>query len=90
MNVDDQRCFNVDSTLMCLLGSVGHLFAATVYNGGPAPNIFSSWIYNYIIGDMNLLKEEVPQELSGSIFEDLYKKVGVYCCRFVLVLGQKV
>ena len=30
--------------------SVGHLFAATVYNGGPDPNIFSSWVYNYIIG----------------------------------------
>ena len=70
--------------------SVGHLFAATVYNGGPAPNIFSSWIYNYIIGGMNLLKEEAPQELSGSIFEDLYKKVGACCCRFVLVLGQKM
>ena len=27
--------------------SVGHLFTATVYNGDPAPNIFSSWIYNY-------------------------------------------
>ena len=70
--------------------SVGHLFAATVLNGGPAPNIFSSWIYNYIIGGMNLLKEEVPQELSGSIFEDLYKKVGLCCCCFVLVLGQKM
>ena len=57
--------------------SVGHLFAATVYNGGPAPNIFSSWICNYIIDGMNLLKEEVPQELSGSIFEDLYKQVCV-------------
>ena len=70
--------------------SVGHLFAAAVYNGGPAPNIFSSWIYNYIIGGTNLLKEEVPQELSGSIFEDLYKKVGVRYFRFVLVLGQKM
>ena len=71
--------------------SVWHLFAATVYNGGPAPNIFSSWIYNYIIGGMNRLKKEVPQELPGSIFEDLYKQVGVEqlcsCC-FVLFLGQ--
>ena len=57
--------------------SVGHLFASAVYNGGPAPNIFSSWIYNYIIDGMNRLKEEVPQELSGSIFVDLYKQVGV-------------
>ena len=56
--------------------SVRHLFAATVYNAGPAPNSFSSWIYNYIIGDMSHLKEEVPQELSESIFEDLYKQVG--------------
>ena len=36
--------------------SVGHLFTATVYNGGPAPNIFCSWIYNYIVGGMNCLK----------------------------------
>ena len=43
--------------------SVRQLFAATVYNAGTAPNIFSSWIYNYIIGDMSHLKEEVPQEL---------------------------
>ena len=67
--------------------SVGHLFAAT------APNIFSSWICNYIIGGIIRLKEEVPQELPGSIFEDLYKQVGVeqLCsCRFVLVLVQKM
>ena len=35
--------------------STGHLFAATVYNGGPAPNIFSSWIYDYVVVDMNHL-----------------------------------
>ena len=59
--------------------------SATAYNGGPAPNIFSSWINNYIIGGMNHLKEEVPQELLGSIFEDLYKQVGgeqLCCCLF--------
>ena len=73
--------------------SIGHLFAATVHNGGPAPNIFSAWIFNYIIGGMNRLKEELPQELPGSIFEDLYKQVGVeqLCsCRFILVLVQKM
>ena len=53
--------------------SVGHLFAATVLNGGPAPNIFSSWIYNYIIGGMNLLKEEVPQEVPS--YRDQYLKI---------------
>ena len=56
--------------------SVGQLSAATVYSGGPAPNIFSSWVYNNIIGDLNHLKEEVSQELPGSIFEDLHKQVG--------------
>ena len=35
--------------------STGHLFAATVYNGGPAPNIFSSWIYDYVVVDINHL-----------------------------------
>ena len=65
--------------------SVGHLFAATVFNCGPAPNIFSSWTYNYITSGMNRFKEEVPQELSGSIFEDQYKQLGVEqlcCCLF--------
>ena len=65
--------------------SVRHLFVATVYNAGPAPNIFSSLIYNYIIGDISHLKEEVPQELLGSIFEDLHKQVGaeqLYCCLY--------
>ena len=56
--------------------SVGHLSAATACNGSPAPDTFSSWMYNYIVGDLNHLEEEVSQELSGSIFEDLYKQVG--------------
>ena len=45
--------------------------------------IFSLLGRNYIIG-MNRLKEEVPQELPRSIFEDLYKQVGVeqLCCLF--------
>ena len=51
-----------------------------------------SWIYNYIIGGMNHLKEEVPQELSGSIFEDLYKQVGAeqLCCCLFSFLIQKM
>ena len=86
-----EPCFGVASVTDWTAFSVGHLFAATVYNGGLAPNIFYSWIYNYIIGGMNHLKKEVPQGLLWSIIEDLYKQVGVeqLCsCRFVLVLGQ--
>ena len=30
--------------------SVGHLLAATEYNGDPT--IFSSWTYNYVSGDI--------------------------------------
>ena len=48
-----------------------------------------SWIYNYIIGGMNHLKEE---ELSGSIFEDLYKQEGAeqLCCCLFNFLVQKM
>ena len=88
-----QPSFGITSVTDGTEFSVGHLFAATVYNGGPAPNIFFSWIYNYILGGINRLTEEVPQELRGLIFEDLYKQVSVeqlYSCRFVLVLVQKM
>ena len=34
MNVDDQRCFNVDSTLMCLPGSVCPLVVLVVLSDG--------------------------------------------------------
>ena len=85
--------FSITSVTDGTAFSVGHLFATTVYNGAPAHNSFSSGIYNYIIGGMSCLKEEVLQELQGSIFEDLYKQEGVEqlcCCRLVLVLVQKM
>ena len=55
--------------------SVGHLFAASVCNDGLSPNIFPSWILRYITGGANRLMQELPAELSGSIFESLYKQV---------------
>ena len=58
--------------------SIGHLFAASVCNGGPAPNIFPSWILRYITGGANNLMEKLPVELSGSRFEFLYKQVRVW------------
>ena len=60
-----------DGTPFC----VGHLFAAGVCNCGPSPNIFPSWILRYITGGVNSLMQELPAELSGSIFESLYKQV---------------
>ena len=60
-----------DGTPFC----VGHLFAAGVCNCGPSPNIFPSWILRYITGGANSLMQELPAELSGSIFESLYKQV---------------
>ena len=39
---------------------------------------------------MNRLKEEVPQELLGSTFEDLYKQVGVEeQCRCLFSFGTE-
>ena len=55
--------------------SVGHLFAASVCNGGPSPNIFASWILRYITGGANSLMQELSAELSGFIFDSLYKEV---------------
>ena len=51
--------FGITSVINGTTFSVWHLFAAAVYNGGPSSNIFFSWIYIYIIGGMNRLKEEV-------------------------------
>ena len=30
------------------MNSIGHLFAASIINGGPAPAFLASWVYEYI------------------------------------------
>ena len=35
----------VDGTMK----AIGHLFAASICNYGPAPSFLSTWIFNYIV-----------------------------------------
>jgi len=53
------------------LESIGHLFAASVVNGGQGPNFLSSWVYNFIVGNAEFL---LPTDLTG-IYSSLYKQV---------------
>ena len=53
--------------------SVRHLFAASVCNGAPTPNILSPWMLRYITGGANSPIQELLAKLLGSIFEFLYK-----------------
>ncbi len=58
------------------LFSIGHLFAASICNGGPAPTFLSLWIYKFIISGIQAAKQCLPTSLgNGHLYNDLYEKV---------------
>ncbi|KAK3724043.1 hypothetical protein QZH41_000911, partial [Actinostola sp. cb2023] len=59
-----------------MLHAIGHLFAASLCNGGPGPGFLAPWVYNYIIGGMGKVIYDLPSDLpTGSVFHSIYKKL---------------
>ena len=56
--------------------AIGHLFAASICNGGPGPGFLAPWVYNYIIGGLQEAVSLHPDALCfGSKYSELYQKV---------------
>ena len=45
---------------------IGHLMAASICNGGPAPDFFPVWIYKFIVGGIHLALKFCPMEIESS------------------------
>jgi len=46
--------------------SIGHLFAATICNYGPAPNFLVDWVFNYILGGSDRVLQHLPKQIENS------------------------
>lgn len=61
-----------DGTVM----SIGHLFAASVCNGGAAPCFLSQWLYTYISSGLQSVMTSLPSTLPpGSCYSEIYGEV---------------
>ena len=46
--------------------TIGHLFAASICNYGPAPNFLSTWVFDYMIGGVEKVMKQLPANLNES------------------------
>ena len=53
---DDDSGFEPLSGILSItdgtMKSIGHLFAASIVNGGPAPAFLAPWVYEYIVAGL--------------------------------------
>ena len=55
---------------------IGHLFAASICQGGPGPGFLAPWIYKYITQGLQAVLNDLPATISsGSTYCDVYKEV---------------
>ena len=45
------------------LKAIGHLFDASIYTYGPAPNFLSTWIFNYVACGIEVVFNDLPPHL---------------------------
>ncbi|XP_066910281.1 uncharacterized protein [Clytia hemisphaerica] len=56
--------------------SIGHLFASSICNHGPAPNFLAPWLFDYIVGGVEKMFKVLPVELDReSQLGVMYSKV---------------
>ena len=57
----------------------GHLIAASICHGGPAPGFFAPWIYKYITGGLKELLKDLPKELShGLLHCEIHREMSLF------------
>lgn len=67
--------------------SIGHLYAASICNFGPAPNFLAPWVYNFIVGGIDEVLKELPSKLSDSSnLEIFYNQVIFFSFSFLLII----
>ena len=78
---NDGRMPNCELYQDCSKGTfylVGVLMAYSICLNGPAPNFFSSWLYEYIVGGQEAVLQKLPLKLQDSTnLSHAYNKVKV-------------
>lgn len=63
--------------------SIGHLFAASIVNGGPAPAFFAPWIYEYIVSGLAGAMKCGRKIDETSSFKIIHDQVMIYYNKYV-------
>ena len=64
--------------------SIGHLFAASIINGGPGPGFLSPWVYWYLVNGTTSMNDHLPAKLpKQAAFCDIFELVGCLLCNCV-------
>jgi len=63
-----------------LMKSIGQLFGASLCNFGPAPNFLNEWVFYYVIGGIDKVLENLPENISTTDknLEEVYEKVNTF------------
>ena len=57
------------------MNSIGHLLAASIINGGPAPAFLASWLYEYISNGIKSTLKSAPKMDDTSSLGNMYQMV---------------
>ena len=58
------------------MDAIGHIFAASICNGGVAPSFLAPWVYKFMIGGIKTAISSCPETLSDeSLYCEFYDKV---------------
>ena len=60
------------------LMAIGHLFAASIVNGGPGPCFLAPWVYHYIIDVLESISSFWPSRVDGrTLYSTAYNEVRI-------------
>ena len=63
-----------DGSLM----AIGHLFAASIVNGGPVPDFLAPWVYHNIIDGLDAISSSLPSRVdSRTLYSTAYNEVRI-------------
>ena len=71
------------------MNSIGHLFAASIINGGPAPAFLASWVYEYMSNGIKGALKSAPKMDDTSSLGNLYQKVILFSFFLIKVLRNQ-
>ena len=76
VGADDDGCEPSEGILIITDGtmnSIGHLFAASIINGGPVPAFLASWVYEYISSGIKSTLKSAPKMDDTSSLGNMYQ-----------------
>ena len=58
--------------------AIGHLFAASIVNGGPGPGFLAPWVYHYIIDGLGSISSFLPSRVDDrTLYSTAYNEVRI-------------